>query len=68
MQTNTAFNRKMEKDFFMFSCSMPIDEYYKFKYGHLKYRSIKFHSIDFPSPKLLPVVTVNFLITVSLRE
>ena len=60
VQTNTAFNRKMEKDFFHVFCSMPIDEYYKFKYGHLKYRSIKFHSIDFPSPKLLPVVTVNF--------
>ena len=60
VQTNTAFNRKMEKDFFHVFCSMPIDEYYKFKYGHLKYRSIKFHNIDFPSPKLLPVVTVNF--------
>ncbi len=60
VHTNTAFNRKMEKDFFHVFCSMPIDEYYKFKYGHLKYRSIKFHNIDFPSPKLLPVVTVNF--------
>jgi UDP-galactopyranose mutase len=60
VQTNTAFNRKMEKDFFHVFCSMPIDEYYKFKYGHLKYRSIKFHNFDFPSPKLLPVVTVNF--------
>ena len=60
VQTNTAFNRKMEKDFFHVFCSMPIDEYYKFKYGHLKYRSIKFHNVDFPSPKLLPVVTVNF--------
>ena len=60
VQTNTVFNRKMEKDFFHVFCSMPIDEYYKFKYGHLKYRSIKFHNIDFPSPKLLPVVTVNF--------
>ena len=60
VQTNTAFNRNMEKGFFHIFCSMPIDEYYKFKYGHLKYRSIKFHNIDFPSPKLLPVVTVNF--------
>lgn len=60
VQTNTVFNRKMEKDFFHVFCSMPIDEYYKFKYGQLKYRSIKFHNIDFPSPKLLPVVTVNF--------
>jgi len=60
VQTNTAFNRNMEKSFFHIFCSMPIDEYYKFKYGHLKYRSIKFHNIDFPSPKLLPVVTVNF--------
>ena len=60
VQTNTVFNRKMEKDFFHVFCSMPIDEYYKFKYGQLTYRSIKFHNIDFPSPKLLPVVTVNF--------
>ena len=39
---------------------MPIDEYYDFKYGKLEYRSIKFHNINFPSPKLLPAVTVNF--------
>ena len=39
---------------------MPIDEYYDFKFGKLDYRSIKFHTINFPSPRLLPVVTVNF--------
>tara|TARA_B110000305_G_C18924213_1_gene396524 strand:- start:145 stop:564 length:420 start_codon:yes stop_codon:yes gene_type:complete len=39
---------------------MPIDEYYKFKFGELPYRSIKFHTVDIPVPKLFPVATVNF--------
>ena len=57
---NTSFERSMEKDYDFVFNSMPIDEYYNFKYGKLDYRSIKFHNIDFPSPKLLPAVTVNF--------
>ena len=57
---NTSFERSMENKYDFVFNSMPIDEYYNFKYGKLDYRSIKFHSIDFPSPKLLPTVTVNF--------
>lgn len=60
IRLNTCFERKMEKEYDYIFNSMPIDEYYDYKYGKLDYRSIKFHNIDFPSPKLLPVVTVNF--------
>ena len=40
--------------------SMPIDEYFKFKYGELPYRSIKFHTVDIPSPRCFPVPSINF--------
>jgi UDP-galactopyranose mutase len=60
VQTNKFFNKKMETEFDYIFNSMPIDEYYNFKYGKLDYRSMKFHNYDFPSPKLLPVAQVNF--------
>ena len=50
----------MEEDYHHIFNSMPIDEYYDFRYGELNYRSIKFHDMNIPSPKLLPTVTVNF--------
>ena len=40
--------------------SMPIDEYFNFKYGELPYRSIKFHDVTLPMRKVLPTGTVNF--------
>lgn len=40
--------------------SMPIDEYFNFKYGELPYRSIKFHNVTLPMRKVLPTGTVNF--------
>ena len=40
--------------------SMPIDQYFNYVHGELPYRSMKFNHVDFPSPKLLPVPTVNF--------
>lgn len=40
--------------------SMPIDEYYDYRFGALPYRSIKFHSVDLPIPKVFPVSVVNF--------
>lgn len=60
IKTGVAFEKIMEKDFDYVFNSMPIDEYYNFQFGKLDYRSIKFHNIDFPSPKLLPAVCVNF--------
>lgn len=57
---NTPFLKQMEEDYHHVFNSMPIDEYYDFKYGELNYRSIKFHNMDIPSPKILPTVTVNF--------
>jgi len=60
IKTKTTFEKQMENSFDYVFNSMPIDEYYDFKYGKLEYRSIKFHNINFPSPKLLPAVTINF--------
>jgi len=57
---NTPFLKQMEEDYYHIFNSMPIDEYYNFKYGELNYRSIKFHNVDIPAPKLLPTATVNF--------
>ena len=56
----TEYNKDLEKDYYHVFNSMPIDEYYNFKYGKLPYRSIKFHNVNMPIPKLLPTVTVNF--------
>jgi UDP-galactopyranose mutase len=39
--------------------SMPIDEYYDFKFGRLPYRSIKFHSTNIPLPKIQDYPTIN---------
>ena len=60
IKINTPFDKKMEKNFFHIFNSMPIDEYYEYIHGKLEYRSIKFFNIDFPSPRILPVTTVNF--------
>ncbi|MBT6170307.1 MAG: NAD(P)-binding protein [Flavobacteriaceae bacterium] len=60
IKLSTPFKREMEDNYDYIFNSMPIDEYYNYKFGNLKYRSIKFRNIDFPSPKLLPVTTVNF--------
>ena len=40
--------------------SMPIDEYFDFRFGELPYRSIKFHDVTLPMSKVLPTGTVNF--------
>lgn len=54
------FEKKYEKKFDHIFNSMPIDEYFNFKYGELPYRSIKFKTISLPTPRVLPVPTVNF--------
>lgn len=40
---NINYEREMSYGFFHTFNSMPIDEFFKFKYGDLPYRSIKFH-------------------------
>lgn len=40
--------------------SMPIDQYFGFKHGHLPYRSIRFETVSLPIPRALPTATVNF--------
>ena len=54
------FDRLLEKEYDHVFNSMPIDEYYEFKYGKLPYRSIKFETISLPIPKALPTAVVNF--------
>jgi UDP-galactopyranose mutase len=54
------FNKSLEKEYDHVFNSMPIDEYYEFKYGKLPYRSIKFETISLPIPKALPTAVVNF--------
>ena len=55
-----SFNQMMEDNFDHVFNSMPIDEYYGFRYGELPYRSIKFHHHRIPLPQALPAATVNF--------
>tara|TARA_B100000925_G_scaffold76314_1_gene53878 strand:- start:1275 stop:2315 length:1041 start_codon:yes stop_codon:yes gene_type:complete len=57
---NTEFKKSMLDNYHHTFSSMPIDEYYDFKFGKLPYRSIKFHHINLPLNKLLPTATVNF--------
>ena len=54
------FNKLLEKEYDHVFNSMPIDEYYEFKYGKLPYRSIKFETISLPIPKALPTAVVYF--------
>jgi UDP-galactopyranose mutase len=57
---STPFERSMEADFEHIFNSMPIDEYFEFRFDRLPYRSIKFHTYNLPVPKVFPVATVNF--------
>ena len=44
VKLNTSFKKEMEKKFFHSFLSIPIDEYFDFKYGQLPYRSILFEN------------------------
>jgi UDP-galactopyranose mutase len=57
---NTNFNKLQESHYDHIFNSMPIDVYFDSCYGELPYRSLKFHTVTIPSPKVLPVPTVNF--------
>jgi UDP-galactopyranose mutase len=60
VKLNTTFSKSMEKDFDHIFCSMPIDEYYDYKFGPLPYRSIKFTEVHIPTSIILPNSVVNF--------
>lgn len=57
---NTPFDKLMENDYDFIFNSMPIDEYFDYRYGKLPYRSIKFHTFDIPKKNILPTSVVNF--------
>jgi UDP-galactopyranose mutase len=63
VKLNTCYDPDMEKNIGIFDHvfnSMPIDQYFNFKHGHLPYRSIRFETVTIPIPRALPTTTVNF--------
>ena len=60
VKLNTEFKKRMEHKFSHIFNSMPIDEYYEYRFGELPYRSIKFHHKNLPIPKVNSVPTLNF--------
>ena len=60
IKLSTEFDKSMEDDYDFIFNSMPIDQYYDYQFGELPYRSIKFENVSLPTPKALPVATVNF--------
>jgi len=60
IELNKEFDKEMLHSYSHIFNSMPIDEFYNFKFGELPYRSIKFHNLTVPLKKALPSTTVNF--------
>jgi UDP-galactopyranose mutase len=60
VELNTGYDRILSDGFDHTFNSMPIDEYFDFKYGDLPYRSIKFHTLDLPTPRCYTVPSINF--------
>jgi UDP-galactopyranose mutase len=60
VELNKPFTKGEELDYYHTFNSMPIDEYFEFKFGYLPYRSIRFHTNTVMIPQLFPVGTVNF--------
>lgn len=63
VKLNTEYKPEYEKNVVKFDHvfnSMPIDQYFDFKYGALPYRSIRFDTITLPITQALPTATVNF--------
>lgn len=57
---NTKYEHSDSNGFSHTYNSMPIDEYFDFRYGDLPYRSIKFHTLDIAAPRCYPVPSINF--------
>lgn len=60
VRLETPFDKGLQNEYFHTFNSMPIDEFFDFKFGRLPYRSIKFHNYNIPVPRIYPVATVNF--------
>lgn len=60
IKLNSDFKKKMEKEYLHIFNSMPLDEYYDYRFGPLPYRSLKFHHVQIPAPRVFPVCQVNF--------
>jgi UDP-galactopyranose mutase len=62
VKLKTSYQPGMEKEmgFDHVFNSMPIDQYFDFKHGHLPYRSIRFETVHLPINRVLPTATVNF--------
>jgi len=56
----TAFTPEMEADYDLCLNSMPIDEYFGYRFGELPYRSIRFHHSDHALADAPPHVTINY--------
>jgi UDP-galactopyranose mutase len=57
---NVSYDAESSSHYTHIFNSMPIDEYFDYRFGELPYRSIKFHHINLPMAQVLPVPTVNF--------
>jgi UDP-galactopyranose mutase len=60
VDVNLPFARSCEPYYDHVFNSMPIDEYYDFKFGELPYRSVKFENVHLPLPRVFPTSVVNF--------
>ena len=60
LSVGVRYDKKMNLSHDHIFNSMPIDQYFGFKHGHLPYRSIRFETITLPIPVALPSATVNF--------
>ena len=60
VKLNTEYDHGMDIHYDHVFNSMPIDQWFNYKYGRLPYRSIKFETVTLPMNKALPTATVNF--------
>lgn len=59
IKLDTPFKDNMVSMYDYIFNSMPIDVYYRKKFGELPYRSLRFYHIDIPMIKVLPTSVVN---------
>ncbi len=57
---NTPYAPGIENQYDHTFNSMPIDEFFQYRFGQLPYRSIKFHTKTIAVPSVFPVSVINF--------
>ena len=57
---STPFDHDMVNHYDHIFNSMPVDEFFKYKFGFLPYRSIKFHHQIYQSKNLTPYPVINY--------